>query len=336
MEPPAGGPEDKTPPEIIEVIPAADSTGISRTQKVQVVFSEKIDSESFRQRIIFYPKLVFKKIGVSNNKLEIEFKGLLPETTISFYLKKGYEDNHNIKAEKSNFFYFSTTDSLERGLISGRIFFKKEVMAGGIARLTSIEPDTFKNVYKKPELRTAVADENGDFSFRYLPTDSSGFRLWAFLDTDKNGDYSSSSEFYFLHADTIYLTGRNAVYKNFTLNIIDPNEPGEVRGSIKNKTSIEKLVTVRIKNIVDDKSDYEALADTSGVYSIRQVLPGDYTFSAFIDMNADSLPGSYADPVDSSLTLEEPCVSLPDTINIAPAEIKKIPDLELGNDKDEE
>ena len=197
MEPPTGGPEDKTPPEIIEVIPAADSTGINRTQKIQVVFSEKIDSESFRQRIIFYPELDFKKIDVSENRLEIEFKELLPETTISFYLKKGYKDNHNVKAENSSFFYFSTIDSLEKGLILGGISFKKEIIAGGVARLTSIEPDTFKHVYEKPELRTAVADENGNFSFLHLPTDSSGFRLWAFIDSDKNGDYSDSKEFYF-------------------------------------------------------------------------------------------------------------------------------------------
>ncbi len=336
MEPPTGGPEDKTPPEIVETVPAANSAGVKRTQNIQIVFSEKLDSESFRKRIIFYPEIPFKKIDVSDNRLEIEFEGLLPETTISFYLKKGYMDNHNVKVEKSSFFYFSTADSLEKGLISGHIFFKKEMMAGGTARLTSIEPDTFENIYDKPELRTAIADEAGDFSFRYLPTDSSGFRLWAFFDTNKDGDYSDSKEFYLLYPDTIYLTGREPAYRDFTMNIFDPNEPGEAKGTVKNNTPLKKFVTVRLKNVVYDEPSYEAYTDSAGVYNIKRVMPGNYLFSAFIDMNADSLPGTYPDPEDTTLTCDEPSVSLPDTISIAPAEIKEIPELELGNEKDEE
>ncbi len=335
MEPPTGGPEDKTPPEIVETVPAPNSAGVKRTQKVQIIFSEKLDSESFRKRIIFYPEIPFKKIDVSDNRLEIEFEGLLPETTISFYLKKGYMDNHDVKVEKSSFFYFSTADSLEKGLISGHVFFKKEMMEGGTVRLTSIEPDTFEHIYDKPELRTSVADETGDFSFRFLPTDSSGFRLWAFFDTNEDGEYSDSREFYLLYPDTIYLTRHESAYRDFTMNVIDPNEPGEAKGIIKNKTTLKRFVTVKLKNVVDDEPCYEAYTDSAGVYNIKRVLPGEYLFSAFIDMNADSLPGTYPDPEDSTLTREEPSVSLPDIISVAPAEIKIIPELEIGNDKDE-
>ncbi|MDZ7859968.1 MAG: Ig-like domain-containing protein [Candidatus Krumholzibacteriota bacterium] len=332
MEPPTGGPEDKTPPELIEIKPAENSTGVSRTKKVEIIFSEKLDSESLRKRIIVYPEVTFKKIDVSGNRVEIQFEELLPETTLSFYLKKGYTDNHNVESERSEIFYFSTADSLEKGIITGDIKFKNIVAEDGIAKLTSSEPDTFEHLYQKPELRTAEADENGSFSFRYLPTDSSGFRIWAFVDTDNNGDFSASKEFYIIHPDTIYLTGLNSIYSNFVLNIIDPDEPGKINGIIKNSTSFDKIITMRLRNVSEDKKDYEVFADSAGVYKFESVLPGDYLLSAFIDINDDSTKGYYADPEDSSLTHEEPGISLRDTINLKPAEIEEIENLELGND----
>lgn len=332
MEPPTGGPEDKTPPEIVQITPADNSTGVSRSEKVEIIFSEKLDSESLRKRIIVYPEVTFKKIDVSGNSVEIQFEELLPETTISFYLKKGYTDNHNVQTEKSDFFYFSTADSLEKGIITGDIHFKNTIAEDGIAKLTSSEADTFEHIYQKPELRTSAADENGSFSFRHLPTDSSGFRIWAFLDTDNNGDFSASKEFYIIYQDTVYLTGRNSSYTNFVLNIINPDEPGIIKGRINNMTGFDKIITVRLRNVSEDKKGYEVTPDSTGVYKFESVLPGDYLLSAFIDLDADSAKGYYTDPEDSSLTYEEPGISLRDTINIKPAEIEEIENLELGND----
>jgi len=329
VEPPSGGPEDETAASVEAVSPAPDSVGVSRQVSVKVTFSEKIDAESFRKKIRLYPGLDFEEIEVDDNILKIRFAEALPETTICLVIKKGYMDLHGVKAEESRVFYFATADSFPQGSISGRILFKGEREPGGEAVLVGAEKDTAMNYFEKEELRIAVCDDSGNFSFRHLPADSSGYRVWGYLDKDDNGEFTRGQEFSAIYPDTIFLTDRRPSYTELALNVIDPNEPGEVEGAVINVTGMERPVTVSLKNILEEKRGYFARADSTGGYLIRGVIPGDYILSAFIDIKNDSLAGYYPDPDDSTKARMEPAAVYPDTLSVSPGQKKKVEEIEL-------
>ncbi len=329
VEPPSGGPEDMTPATVESISPSPDSAGVSRQTSVEVAFSEKIDSESFRKKIRFFPPVEFEEIKVDDNVLKIRFVEALPETTICLVIKKGYRDLHGVESDRSRIFYFSTSDSLPRGKISGSILFKGKTEPGGTAVMVSDEHDTARTYFEKEELRIAVCDDSGNFAFRYLPTDSSGYRVWGYIDKDKNGEFSRGQEFSLLHPDTIFLTAESPSSEGLIINVIDPNEPGEVGGVVINGTDLKQPVTISLTNILEEKRGYFARADSTGGYQIRGVIPGDYILSAFIDVKRDSVAGYYPDPADSTQARMEPAAVYPDTVKVSPAQKKKLESIKL-------
>ena len=324
IEPPSGGPKDETAPWISSVIPASDSTGVSRNSSIVVEFSEKIDGESFKSRIKTYPTLEFEKISAKGNVLELFFRDELPETTVCLLIQPGFRDDHLVESKKNYRYYFSTTERIAPGNISGKILFKQSPDSMGVAYLVKAEDDTSRDLHTAPEARIAYADAFGNFLFRALPADSSGYRVWAFKDTDGDGKFSFGKEFAMEYPDTLILSQAHTSARNIDINVIDPDEPGSIEGVLSDSTGVSGIPSVRLKGVPPLESTYYAKADTLGNYLISRVKPGAYLFDAFIDVQADSLPGNYPAPDDSSRIILEPLISLPDTIHVSPGEKKVI------------
>ncbi len=327
--PPSGGPEDKMPPEITGITPAEDSAGVARNSIVEVRFSEKVDGDSFTDRISIYPPVDFDRIDVKGNRIEIKFSEDLPETTLCLVVRSGFKDQHLVASKKNGIFYFATTPSLLKGGISGKVMFKREADSTAVVKLIELKADTISDIFNQQESRMAFASGNGDYSFRALPTDSSKFRIWAFRDVNNDGRYAVGKEFSLVMPDTFILTPDRPQIRNVEINIIDPNEPGSLSGRVINGTGLDILPMIRLENILPDESPLVEYADTLGNYIFKALKPGRYIFNAFIDVNPDSLPGTYHDPSDSTVILAEPAVSEGDTIGVSPGENKVLPPVTL-------
>jgi len=319
MDPPTGGPEDKIPPRVVAITPAPDSAGIARDTAVMIRFDEKLDGDSFKNRIITYPPLDFKAVKVKGERVTIEFKEILPETTVTVLVKIGYQDNHQVKSSTPVTFSFATSPRIDEGTIGGKILFKKKPDSTGVAAIFAVT-DTTVDVRRERESRLAFADRNGDFTFSALPADSSRFILWAF--TDKNGDgvFSEGSEFSALFPDTIVLTRDRTGIDGILIYIVDPNEPGSVDGRVIDMTELGKHPTVRLAPLLPGERPIIAATDTTGNFVIPVIPPGRYTVSFFIDMEADSACGEYRSPADTTVSLAEPCYAAPDTLVVKPGE----------------
>ena len=140
MKPPEGGPKDETPPRVIDISPQPGSSGVDRASPIRITFSEKIDGDSFKKLIQVYPPLEFGRIGAKGEAFEISFKEELPETTICVVIRKGYTDQHRVKAKKGIEFCFSTADSIDTGSISGQVLFKMAPDSTGLAKLVAVDP----------------------------------------------------------------------------------------------------------------------------------------------------------------------------------------------------
>ena len=318
MEPPPGGPEDRIPPYILEVRPRQDSARVARDTQIEISFSEKLDEDSFKNRISLYPPVEFDKVDVDGDKLKISFRELLPETTFSVFIKKGFMDHHQVASKRNEFFYFSTEDTIASGEISGFVLFKEKPDSNGVAKLYKMLPDTLVNVGRQPESRISFADKMGQFIFRALPADGDSFLIFAFSDSDGDGSYSAGKEFSAISQDTVVLNRLSSKVRGIRINIIDPNEPGSIRGQVSNETGLMERILVRLDPLLPGENPVFSGTDTLGLYNLEKIQPGQYLLTAFMDIKADSTCGDYISPEDSTILLQEPCEALPDTLIVEP------------------
>jgi uncharacterized protein (DUF2141 family) len=334
MEAPPGGPEDKIPPSVVSTIPRDDSAGVARDVAPMFFFNEKVDPASFKNRISMYPPVAFDRIRVKGERLEISFRDLLPETTLCVLLSPGIRDYHRIESKKNFMLFFSTADSIARGEISGTVLFKDKPDSMGVAELFEVRGDTARALRSATRARVAFAGSQGRFVFRALPTDGTRFLLRAFIDADGDGRYSEGREFATVRPDTFALDRLRPMREEVRIVIIDPNEPGSVEGRIVNETAFRIPPTIRLAWVGGSAAGAEGhaaaarasaaalstRADTAGAFMLARVPPGSYTLSAFIDVNPDTLCGVYYEAADSTKAINEPCVTLPDTLRIKPGE----------------
>jgi hypothetical protein len=325
IQPPPGGPEDKRPPEIVETTPRADSAGVARNVAPAIVFSEKVDPASFKNRIFVYPPMEFDRIAVKGERLEIRFKDELPETTVCLLVRAGIKDYHSVESKQNYLLFFSTADSIARGVISGVILYKEKPDSTGVAELFAVRGDTTPDLRTAKRVRVSFAAKDGRFELPGLPADGSKFILRGFGDRDGDSRFSEGKEFAEVYPSPIVLDPSRERVDEIRINTIDPNEPGSIEGRILNETGLAAAPTVRLSPAGAGKRSFTALADSTGAFVLWRVAPGAYLFSAFIDMKADTLCGTYFAEGDTTRALNEPCVALSDTLRLKPGEIKTLP-----------
>jgi hypothetical protein len=310
-------------------MPAPDSAGVARTVVPVITFSEKVDPMSFKNRVFTFPPVTFDKLSVKGERLEIRFKGELPETTMCVLVRPGIRDYHRVESKDNYLFYFATAPSLGAGEISGTISFKDKPDSTGVAELFAVPRDTVFNIQRAKRSRVAFAGGDGSFDLRCLPADGSRFFLRAFADRDGDSRYAEGKEFATMYPDTIALDPLRSRIEGIRITIIDPNEPGSLQGSIVNETGFKGPPMVRLSPAWTEGKALAVRADSTGAFRVKTVPPGPYLLSAFIDLKADSLCGSYPSPEDTTISLAEPCVTLPDTLRFAPGEAKTLEPVKL-------
>ncbi|MCX5752553.1 MAG: Ig-like domain-containing protein [Candidatus Krumholzibacteria bacterium] len=329
QEPPPGGPEDRIPPSVVSTLPREDSARVARDVAPVFFFNEKVDPASFKNRVLVYPPVEFDRLRVKGERLEIDFRGLLPETTVCVLVRSGIRDYHRIESKRNFMLYFSTADSIARGQVSGVVLLKDKPDSAGVAELFEIAGDTAMDMRSAKRSRVAFAGRDGEFVFRALPTDGSRFLLRAFIDLDGDARYSEGKEFATLRPDTIALERLRPVRENIRIVIIDPNEPGVVEGRVVNETPFRTAPTVRLAPAARGAKWIAAQTDTTGAFMLSPVPPGSYTVSAFIDVKLDTMCGVYYEAADSTRAINEPCVTLPDTLAIKPGERRTLDPITL-------
>ncbi len=338
MEPPSGGPKDETPPAVTGILPVPGSTGIDRNSSIRISFSEKVDGESFKKLVNVYPPLEFDKMRARDEEFEIRFLEAMPETTICVMIRKGYTDHHRVKGTQAIQFFFSTTDSLDAGTISGRVMFKMVPDSSGLARLVAVSAvDSTGDVTRAQESRVAFCGGDGSFTFEALPTDGTMFRVWAFTDRNSDTRYSPGDEFSTVLEDTFTLTSLMTSISGLEINIINPDEPGKIEGTIHDLSDLGIAPSALFEPLFEEGTPVFVRADSTGLFTVNAIPPGDYSFTAFIDVMHDSLSGYYPDPSDSTSTLAEPFAIYPDTVAVPPGELITLDPvyIQKGTKKDE-
>ena len=125
--PPPGGPKDETPPELVKVTPA-DGTTYFEGGKVELLFSEYLDENSFERAITVLPLLSQKpEIIFKGNRLIIYFPDSLSlNQTYIISISRDLSDEHKVKLSQGIQVAFSTGPQIDKGLISGFVDYEKD------------------------------------------------------------------------------------------------------------------------------------------------------------------------------------------------------------------
>ncbi|MDQ7066229.1 MAG: Ig-like domain-containing protein [candidate division KSB1 bacterium] len=240
--PPSGGPEDKTPPEVVATYPEPGAVRVPRDAAVEFVFSEKIDRDTFPGALFVSPNpaepLRFKFRG---RTARIQFPdSLLPQRTYVITLGTDLKDNHGNSMAQSFTLAFSTGDSIDHGEIAGRVVDKKPQ---GVAIWAYILPDSgdpaFDAFLHRAGDYITQAGDDGQYRFSYL---SHGrYRLVAVRDEARDGVYNPGEDAIGVTFGDVVISARRKRYRHlhFRLQRADTVRPALSQASMLNQRIIE-------------------------------------------------------------------------------------------------
>jgi len=340
QEPPPGGALDTKPATVVATFPADSAAGVSADTEIMVEFDEGMTRSRLERLVTFYPALTIGKVRWKKNTMVMApEEPLHADTTYVVEIKPGFADAHGVKSPETIRFAFATSTKIDSGALSGHVFFRRKPSERAVVRLFRLPRDTsFSPEAVRPD-RQVAANREGLYRFEFLPTTNTNLYIWAFQDENDNGSFDRDREAAGQLADSVVtLTAEAPQLADRDVYIVDPREPAEITGRIINAAGIDTLpLTVTMHALSDTTPPtYYTRCDSSGNFRLDQVLKGDYTLWAFLDLRPDSLCGSYPCPGDSSLSCAEICAQYPDTLVIEPGQKIKLEDLHLEAAKSRE
>lgn len=201
--PPRGGPEDKTPPSIIQILPKAGATNVTTDTKIEILFSERMLHNTVESSIFISPwpaeEIFYKWKG---KKLSIEYSDSLKKNrTYVLTIGAKASDLRNNKMKDSYSMAFSTSDKIDDKQISGTVYSAANV-EGTLVCAYLLENE------RNPDPKKVLADyytqcnKDGVYNLLYLAPGK--YRLFAINDRDLNRKYTSG-------VDAIGIPNREAI-----------------------------------------------------------------------------------------------------------------------------
>ncbi len=261
VQPPNGGPEDKTPPEI-------DTTGIVNgitnfhAKTIGIHFSEYVEKSKVLENLILSPERPME-YSWSGRDLEISFpQGLDTNTTYALTVGTDYTDLHGNKPREAYTLVFSTGNHLDSAAIIGEVH---DANPAGVFvelyPLSGINADTLNPSTTKARYRTQVGS-SGAFAFRALPYGS--YRIIALRDVTKDGLYTIGTDAFGTSIDALQLNSSQAQKVVLRLDPtpdLSPLQLSEARSKSQNR------IDLLCSEAVDTASVHAAsfiLSDSSG------------------------------------------------------------------------
>ncbi|MBD3170400.1 MAG: hypothetical protein GF307_13025 [candidate division Zixibacteria bacterium] len=184
--PPPGGPEDKTPPEIVSVFPENGAVNIPVDTEIKIEFSESMTKTKFTDDIFISPIL--------EGDPKYEWKGA------TFIIKPDYDLNEDrtyvlvigtniadLRGNRLEYPYslaFSTGETLDRGAIRGKAYVGDKIVKGLGIWIYELGDTTVPDPVNDPPQYATQAGEDGTYNLMYLAP--SKYRIFAI--NDKNRD----------------------------------------------------------------------------------------------------------------------------------------------------
>lgn len=314
--PPGGGPEDKTPPEVVSTVPSADSTRVGRVVTAEIVFSEAMDEASTENAIFISPQpRRDPRLFWHGTTLRIVLRDSLPDNvTCVMTVGTAAKDLRNNPLKRAVTFAFATGDSIDRGKISGRMITDQTAGVAVWAYRIGEEPDSA--LLKRRADYITQLDREGRYELAYLAPGR--YRVFGIADVDENRRFTPGVDYIGLPSfepiiqnrrdEVTSVNGLMSLHDTTAFRVVDAETSGrEVRvffskalavlryvedglfaDSLSGRVRVfsgESSLTIR-DMFIDPKSE-------STVHVLLESLPADSmqaVISGLISNNGDTLP----------------------------------------------
>jgi uncharacterized protein (DUF2141 family) len=258
MEPPPGGPPDRTAPEVVSHVPAAGATEVPLDAGIEITFSENMSPASVEEALFISPVPAEEpELGWRGPRLRVRLKeDLRPDLTYVITLGVGCKDLRNNQMESSYSFAFSTGGDIDRGRIRGRVY--RDLAPQGGADLWAY-PLT---AHEQPDPSVAAAryatqtDQSGRYQLDHLSPDR--YRVFAVGDDNTDRLFQAGEEPLGVPGRDVDLAGEGDVMLDpFRLTMMDTTGPALL--------GVQVLSSRTVSLSFDEALD-----------SVRAVQPGNY------------------------------------------------------------
>lgn len=216
---PPGGPEDKTPPEILSSIPENGSTDIDLKPDVVISFSERMNRNKIGEAVFVSPPPQGGiRLDWSGDDLKIKIvDSLTDDRTYLVTVGSSATDSHNNRLVQSYMLAFSTGSSIDSGSISGKVIKDAKPLPGTTIAAYTLSSTSYPGFIFDSLQYVTQAGSDGTFRLGFMsPGD---YALFAF--NDRNGDKvwnPGREDFAFPHGPAILVKTTGIVEDmNFTL-----------------------------------------------------------------------------------------------------------------------
>lgn len=184
--PPPGGPEDKTPPEVISSIPENGSTDVSLKPKIVLSFSERMDRERIGEAVFVSPPPDGGiRLDWSGDDLEIKIvDSLADDRTYLVTVGSSATDAHNNRLVSSYTLAFATGSTIDSGSISGMVVKDGDPFPGATVAAYPLTSTSHENFIFDSLQYVTQAGSNGSFEFEFMS--AGDYAVFAY--NDRNGD----------------------------------------------------------------------------------------------------------------------------------------------------
>ncbi len=222
--PPSGGDVDKTPPEVVEMVPQNRTTNYTENY-VEFTFSEYVDNRSVQEAFFISPNLEGEiEFDWSGKSVEVIFEDSLRKNT-TYIITIGTEvkdlnNGNNMAASLT--LTFSTGDEIDYCSVEGKIYDKNPL---GTMIFAYMLADTIPDpAAQKPQYLTQAGDGG---NYKLLGMAPANYRIFAVRDEFKNLVYNVGEDRYGAPFKDIVLTKQDSLFTNldFQLTIEDTLSP---------------------------------------------------------------------------------------------------------------
>ncbi|HET6512002.1 MAG TPA: Ig-like domain-containing protein, partial [Candidatus Kapabacteria bacterium] len=281
IQPPPGGPEDKTPPEIVEISPAPRSINVPRDTRLRFIFSTPLERATFQSAFNITPYV--------NGRIEYDWSGydevtvILPEllrenTTYSVSLSRDLKNRRGNTLDQPYQLIFSTGPQIDTSELAGVVFpsfnTKEAVNMKDIFvfayNITDRNADTLNYQTTPPDYITQP-DDRGVFRFMAMKQ-SNRIRAFALRDAFRNKLYDHGSDAFAMPTRDIVLD--SMVTSGFYLRLADLLDT--VRPMLQDAEVLDSLhIRVRFSEGLDTQSlsaSYFTIRSPRGDVSVAGVF----------------------------------------------------------------
>ncbi|NOS91587.1 MAG: DUF2141 domain-containing protein [Cyclobacteriaceae bacterium] len=238
---PAGGPQDKKPPELVSSNPANNQKNFTG-KTIELTFDEYVKLKAPEEEVLISPSIGKEiKYTAKKNKIIVSTKGGWKEnTTYSIAFRESIQDITESNPANNLRLAFSTGSTIDSLEIQGRIseIFKEEIPDKITVALYS--SDTF-NIFKHTPTYFTKANKKGKFSIKNLKPGK--YFIYAFDDKNKNLLVESKSERFGFKKETIEIPSKDSV--NVELAKVDARPL-----KITSFRSSDKISTMRLNKAI--------------------------------------------------------------------------------------